>query len=121
LLTPDIQWSDVWGDKTKGTTYPEITDEGMEVKSVVETAVVVGEAMLEIPISPGGSAEVRGTGPLGIDILTSPPIVDAVIPCCLPLGVGIAALTTSRTSENPESALFADASPPDETGGLWPI
>jgi hypothetical protein len=93
---------------------PEITDGGMEVKSVVAMAVVAGAVMVEISISPGGRAEVRGTGPivspLGIDVSTSPPIVVA--------GVGVAGLTTSSTSENPESALVAGASPPNETGGL---
>jgi len=108
--------------QTKGTTDPEITDGGMEVKSVVAVVAVAGAVIVEIPISPpGGRAEVRGTvpivSPLGIDGSTSPLVVTAVIPCP-PVGAGIAGLTTSSTSENPESALFAGASPPNETGGL---
>jgi hypothetical protein len=75
----------MYGDKTKGTTYPEITDGGMEVKSVVAVAVVamavVAEAvMVEIPISPGGRAEVRGTGPVVSPLDDVSTIVAAVMP-----------------------------------------
>jgi hypothetical protein len=70
-------------NKRYGTTYPEITDGGMEVKSVVAMVVVAEAVMVEIPISPGGR-EVRDTepivSPLEIDVSTSPPIVAAVIP-----------------------------------------
>lgn len=86
----------------------------MEEKFVVAMAVVAGAVMVGISISPGGRAEVRGTepmvSPLGIEVSTRPPIVVA--------GVGIAGLTTSGKSENPESALFAGASPPNEIGLL---
>ncbi len=65
--------------QTKATTYPEIIDVGMEAMEVVVGVVIVG-----IPISPGGRAEVRGTGPivwpLGTDVSINPPIVAAVIP-----------------------------------------
>jgi hypothetical protein len=65
--------------KRKATTYPEIINVGMEAMEVV-----VGAVIMEIPISPGGRAEVRGTGPivwpLGTDVSTNPPIVGAVIP-----------------------------------------
>jgi hypothetical protein len=104
--------------RKKGTAHPEIIDAGM--------AVVVGAVMVEITISPGGRAEVRGTGPvvspLGIDVSTGPPIVTAVIPWgCPPVGVGITGLMTSSTSENPKPALSTGASPPNETGGLGPF
>jgi len=70
--------------KQKDTTYPEITDGRMEVKSVVAMPVVAGTVMVEIPISPGERAGVRDTGPivssLGIDVSTSPPVIAVVIP-----------------------------------------
>ena len=55
-------------EKKKGTTYPGITDRGMEVKSVVAIAATAEALMVEVPISPGERAEVRDPGSiLGID------------------------------------------------------
>ena len=57
----------MYGEK-KGTTYPGITDRGMEVKSVVAIAATAEALMVEVPISPGERAEVRDPGSiLGID------------------------------------------------------
>ena len=73
--------TDVWKDKKKVTTYPEIIDGGIEAIEVVVGVVIV---LVEIPISPGGRAEVRGTGPIvwpfGTDVSTGPPNFAAVIP-----------------------------------------
>jgi hypothetical protein len=50
----------------KGTTHPEITDEGTEVIPVVALMVVVGAVMAVVPVSPrGAGAEVRGAETVG--------------------------------------------------------